>query len=223
MDTCNNAKVLIPALRIVTVTCKSTELYYNPSHAVQVDFNIVTTNDFQPILTSLPSYNIIYEPYKVVLNSVTRSGSKYAGYLNGELVIRLSPLTGLVGGGNDQIIIESTKYKVFNPPNLTTTSNSSDLVDSYNSCQLKNEVIANNTNKTISVYDIANRAIYDQTGLLLTIILLGTNESIQINSLSTLILTCSQTRVKNHLCPASVDFNIKTNKDYENHSKFVYG
>ena len=62
---------------------------------------------------------------------------------------------------------------------------------------------------------IANRAIYDQTGLLLTIILLGTNESIQINSLSTLILTCSQTRVKNHLCPASVDFNVKTNKDYE--------
>eukprot|EP00942_MAST-04A_sp_MAST-4A-sp1_P014818 g14818.t1 len=215
MDTCNNAKVLIPALRIVTVTCKSTELYYNPSHAVQVDFNIVTTNDFQPILTSLPSYNIIYEPYKVVLNSVTRSGSKFAGYLNGKLVIRLSPLTGLVGGGNDQIIIESTKYKIFNPPNLTTTSNSSDLVDSYNSCQLKNEVIANNTNKTISVYDIANRAIYDQTGLLLTIILLGTNESIQINSLSTLILTCSQTRVKNHLCPASVDFNVKTNKDYE--------
>jgi hypothetical protein len=215
MDTCNNAKVLIPALSIVTVTCKSTELYYNPSRAVQVDFNIVTTNDFQPMLTSLPSYNIIYEPYKVVLNSVTRSGSKYAGYLNGKLVIRLSPLTGLVGGGNDQIIIESTKYKIFNPPNLTTTSNSSDLVDSYNSCQLKNEVIANNTNETISVYDIANRAIYDQTGLLLTVVVLGTNESIQIDSLSTLILTCSQTRVKNHLCPASVDFNIKTNKDYE--------
>ena len=125
------------------------KLYYNPSHAVQVDFNIVTTNDFQPILTSLPSYNIIYEPYKVVLNSVTRSGSKFAGYLNGKLKTIIT-INRTCWGENDQTIIESTKYKIFNPPNLTTTSNSSDLVDSYNSCQLKNEVIANNTNKTIS-------------------------------------------------------------------------
>ncbi len=218
-DTCNNAKVLIPKLTSVKVTCKSAALYNNPSRATLVNFNIVTTNDFQSTLSPLPGYNINYEPYKVILHSIGREGgTKYAGYDNGDLVVRLSPLSKLVGGGSDKILIESKVYNLFLPPNLTAAaSNSSDVIDSYNSCQLQNEVPANkNTiNNSVTVSDIVNRAIFDSNGKLLTIVLLGTNETVQIDSLTNLVLTCNRKRIKNHLCPADVEFDVKTNRDYE--------
>ncbi len=184
-----------------------------------VNFNIVTTNDFQSTLSPLPGYNINYEPYKVILHSIGREGgTKYAGYDNGDLVVRLSPLSKLVGGGSDKILIESKVYNLFLPPNLTAAaSNSSDVIDSYNSCQLQNEVPANkNTiNNSVTVSDIVNRAIFDSNGKLLTIVLLGTNETVQIDSLTNLVLTCNRKRIKNHLCPADVEFDVKTNRDYE--------
>ena len=104
---CANAKSLIPALSRVHVVCPTAHLAVNGPRATVITFNIVTSKDFQPMITAIPFYRVFYEPYKVVLHSISREkGSKYAGYINGDLVIRLSPLNQLFGNESDKIIID---------------------------------------------------------------------------------------------------------------------
>ena len=185
----------------------------NGPRATVITFNIVTSKDFQPMITAMPIYRILYEPYKVVLYSISREkGSKYAGYINGDLVIRLSPLNQLLGSESDEIIIESKLYQIFIPPNSSSAANSSQNRDSYRSCTLEQTYANTLSNKSLPNNIIQSRSLYDQSGRRLTILL--TNSTETINSLANLVVSCKNSRIKNHNCPANVEFDVKTTKDY---------
>ena len=206
---CANAKSLIPALSRVHVVCPTAHLAVNGPRATVITFNIVTSKDFQPMITAIPFYRVFYEPYKVVLHSISREkGSKYAGYINGDLVIRLSPLNQLFGNESDKIIIDSKSYQIFIPPNSSSAANSSQNIDSYRSCTVERSY----GNKSLGNIIIQSRSLYDQNGRRLTILLTNSTES--INSLANLVVSCKNSRIRNHNCPAKVEFDVKTTKDY---------
>ena len=189
MSYCANAKPLIPALSQVYIVCPTTHLAVNSPSATVITLNIVTSIDFQPMITSIPFYRIIYEPYKVVLHSITRDkGSKYAGDINGDLVVRLSPLNKLVGNESDKIIIESKSYNIFIPPDSSSASNSSQNMNGYGSCTIEQIHTDKFGNKSLPNSLIHSRSLYDQSGRKLTILL--TNSTETIKSLANLVVTC---------------------------------